>query len=347
MNREKDYLLENLSMLIASGMDVLTALESIKQDVKSKKVIKIIDQISNSIRSGSTFWLALQQAKLFPDYVISFIKIGEETGKLPDNLKIVIEQQQKERDFRSKIQSATMYPLFVFSLTLIIGLGIAWFILPRLAQVFSTLKLKLPVITQILISVGLFLGKYGFIAVPLIIIFISLTVYIIFIYKKTRFIGENILFRVPVISSLIKEIEISRFGFLLGTLLSSGIPAIDALDSLTSATTSSIYKKLYLHLRTQISQGNSFQKSLSSYKDIKSLMPSTIRQMLSSAEQSGHLQETLLKISQNYSAKIDTTTKNLSVMLEPILLIIIWLGVLGVALAVILPIYSLIGGLNK
>lgn len=134
---------------------------------------------------------------------------------------------------------------------------------------------------------------------------------------------------------------------MLGTLLSSGIPVIDAFSSLISATTSSIYIKLYQHMHNRVAQGNSFQKSLSLYKDSRKLIPAPIQQMIIVSEQSGNLPETFLKIGQNSEQKIDNTAKNLSVMLEPVLLIIVWLGVLAVALAVILPIYSLIGGLNK
>lgn len=347
MNSEKDYLLENLSMLIDSGLDMVTSLESIKRDLKSRKMRQVVDQISASISSGSTLWLALQKSKLFPAYIISFIRIGEETGRLPENLKIVIKQQEKQNNLKAKIQSATLYPMFVFSLTLIIGLGVAWFILPRLALVFSSLKLELPFITQVLIAIGLFLGQYGFIVVPLAVTLFLVLFYLVFIYPKTRFIGEMILFTSPIFSGLVKEIELSRFGFLLGTLLASGISVVEAMDSLISATSSTIYKNLYSHLRTQISQGNSLQKSLASYPGIDNLMPATLRQMISSAEQSGHLSETLLKINENLEVKMENTTKNLSVMLEPVLLIIVWIGVVGVAVAVILPIYSLIGGLNK
>jgi type II secretory pathway component PulF len=93
-------------------------------------------------------------------------------------------------------------------------------------------------------------------------------------------------------------------------------------------------------------EGNSFQKSFVAYKKIKNLIPTSVQQMVASGEQSGHLSDTLFQVGQIYEAKIETTTKNLSVILEPVLLVIVWLGVAAVAFAIILPIYSLIGGLQ-
>ena len=130
---------------------------------------------------------------------------------------------------------------------------------------------------------------------------------------------------------------------LLGTLLEAGLPITQALDSLAQATEIAQYKKLYLHLRGAVADGNSFQKSFMLFKNINRLIPAPMQQLIVAGEQSGGLPTTLLKIGQLFEAKADLTTKNLTVILEPILLLIVWLGVVAVALAVILPIYSLIG----
>lgn len=148
----------------------------------------------------------------------------------------------------------------------------------------------------------------------------------------------------PGIKQLVKEIELTRFGYLLGILLSAGLSITNALDSLISATEIAQYKKFYLHLRNSIEDGNSFQKSFASFKDINRLIPISIQQLVITGEQSATLSATLLKIGQTFETKTDITTKNLSIILEPVLLVIVWLGVVTVAFAVILPIYSLIGG---
>jgi type II secretory pathway component PulF len=178
--------------------------------------------------------------------------------------------------------------------------------------------------------------------------------FFIFSFSKTKFIGQFILFSTPGIKGLIKEVEVARFGYLLGTLLGAGLPITHALDSLASATEISRYKKFYLYLHDSVGDGNSIQKSFVSFstrggstfggKHVNRLIPAPIQQLIVAGEQSGTLPESLLKIGQTFETKADTTTKNLTIILEPILLVIVWLGVVTVALAVILPIYSLIGG---
>lgn len=342
--KERDYFVENLSMLISGGMSILNALDSISQEVRSSRMKNIIALIKIDIESGSPLWRALAKSSLFPEHAVSLIRLGEESGKLIENLKVVAIEQDKDRAFRSKLHSAMMYPAFVLSLTVIIGVGIAWFILPKLALVFSQLKIKLPLITKILIGTGIFLSKNGQYFVPAAIIVVAVLFFFIFSFSKTKFIGQFILFSSPGLKGLIKQIEIARFGYLLGTLLDAGLPITHALESLSGVTEIIQYKKLYISLRNSIEDGNSIQKSLSAFKHANRLIPVPIQKLIVAGEQSGTLSLTMLKIGQIFETKADSTTKNLTVILEPILLVIVWLGVVAVALAVILPIYSLIGG---
>ncbi len=347
MGKEKDYFIENLGMLLSSGMGIISALNSVKEEIKSRSLIKQIDAIIEDIENGSPIWRALDKAQMVSPHVVSLIKIGEEAGRLSKNLEVVVIEQQKERLLKSKIRSAMMYPILVLTMTLVIGTGIAWFILPRLATVFAQLKLKLPFITKALIGFGTFLGQYGYIAVPVFLICLTLSIYFIFFFRRTKFIGEEIIFRTPGINQLLKEVEISRFGYMLGTLLDAGLTINTSLTSLAGVTSLGAYKKLYLFLRESIEDGNSFQKSFSAYPKASKLMSGPVQHMIVAGEESGNLSKTLLKIGEIYENKTETTSKNLTVLLEPILLFIVWIGVVGVALAIVLPIYSLIGGLNQ
>lgn len=346
LGKERDYFVENLSMLVSSGMSLISALDTIAQELRSLRMKKVIAGIKLDIEDGSPLWRTLANSDLFPEHAISLIRLGEESGKLTENLKVIAIEQEKNRMFKSKLRSAMMYPVFVLSLTVIIGIGIAWFILPKLALVFGQLKIKLPLITKILIGAGTFLGNYGGYVVPAAIIVMAVLFFFIFSFSKTKFIGQFILFSSPGIKGLIKEVEIARFGYLLGTLLEAGLPINKALDSLANTTEISRYRKLYAHLRDSVTDGNSIQKSFVTFKHVGCLIPAPIQQLIVAGEQSGALPGSLLKIGQTYETKSDIVTKNLTTILEPILLVIVWLGVVAVALAVILPIYNLIGGFN-
>ncbi|MEK7188010.1 MAG: type II secretion system F family protein [Patescibacteria group bacterium] len=346
IGEERDFFLENLSSLLASGIPILDALTAVDKEIRSYRLKKIAQKLTVEIEAGQSLSAGLENTGLFSPHVASLIRAGERSGRLVENLKVIAVEQKKERVLRSKLRSAAMYPVFVLSLTLIIGAGIAWFILPKLAMVFSQMKIQLPFITDMLIRFGLFLGEYGIYAVPGFIIFIGAFLYFTFSFSKTRVIGEYIIFCIPGVRKLSRETEIARMGYLLGSLISAGLPPTDALDSLSQATPFYRYRKFYRFLHDGVSDGNSFRKNFALYKKSGKLLPATVQQLISAGEQSGTLSATLIRIGEDYEAKADTTAKDLAIILEPILLVIVWLGVIGVALAVVLPIYSLIGGLQ-
>lgn len=344
-SKEKEFFIENLSMLVSSGMGISSSLESIDKEINSRNIKEKISYIKEEIENGSPFWRVLDEVKMFPARVVALVRIGEKSGRLADNLRLIAEQEQKDRVFRSKIKSAVIYPVIVFFLSVIIGLGTAWFVLPNLFSIFSRLDVEIPVITKILIGVANFFSTYGYIAVPSFLVFLIVTFYFIFVFSKTKFIGQAILFRMPVIKNLIKESEIARFGYLLGTLIETGLPIVEAIDSVYEAETFYTYKKFLFHLKNSVEKGNSFKKSFNSYPKLESIIPTSTQQVIFAGEQSGKLSETLLKVGNIFEEKTENTTKNLTVLLEPILLVVVWVGVLVVALAVIMPIYGLIGGL--
>lgn len=344
---EKEYFIENLAMLLASGMDIIESLEAIKAEVKSTKLLNIINQLVEDISAGFSLSVALTKVEILPPHIIALIKIGEESGRLHESLKVVVTQQSKERSFKSKIRAAMMYPVFVMAVAMVVGIGIAWFILPRLSTVFSQLNLKLPLVTRLLMSFGAFLSKYGAVVVPSFIVGLILVVFFLFIYSKTKFIGQWLLFLIPGIKNLIREAELARFGYIMGTLLQSGLPVLEALSSLQDSGTLRSYGKIYQYLHAQIEEGKSFEESFKANKKIRVYIPTPIQSLISAGERSGSLARIFLNISETFEAKTELTTKNLSVILEPLLLVIVWLGVVAVALAVILPIYSLVGGLSN
>jgi len=343
---DKDYIIENLTLLADSGMGIWSALDSISEGTNSKRVKRVVENIKTDIEAGCPLWQALSSASLFPEKAISLIKIGEKSGRLTANLKVVSEQQQKERSFNSKIRGALMYPVFVFVVAVVVGIGIAWFILPKLAAVFSQLKVKLPFITKIFIDLGSFLGQYGTVVVPLFLAVFFILIFFIFFFKHTKGIGQFIIFNAPIFNKIIQQMELARCGYLLGSLLEAGMPIVESIKSIKETASFYNYRKFYKFLERSVEEGNSFQKSFSSYKRINKLFPSPIQQMIVAAEKSGHLSGALRKIGEVFEERLENTTKNLAVILEPVLLVIVWLGVMVVALAVILPIYGLIGGLK-
>lgn len=345
--KEKEYFIENLVMLSNAGMDILSILDNLLQEIKSPSFQKKVQHIRNDINEGLSVAESFERAKFFKPYVISLLRIGERSGKLFQNLNVVANEQRKERAFRSKVRSALMYPLFILGVAAVVGVGVAWFVLPNLAQVFSRMDIALPAITKAVIWLGFFLGSYGTIVIPLVIISLGIIAYMLFVHGSSKWLGQSILFSVPGIRDIIQNIELARIGYIVGTLLNAGIPLTDTLLSLEQTTDFAPYRRLYMHLKESIEKGLSFHAGFTSFKQSSRLIPSPIQQMISAGEQSGRLSEAFLHLGVVFEEKTDTATKDIAVLLEPLLLVVVWIGVVGIALAVIMPIYNLIGGFNK
>jgi type IV pilus assembly protein PilC len=344
--KEREFFTSNLALLLRAAVPVGDALQSLKDASKSKPLQKAITLMQRDIDEGMSLGKALARSHVVSAQTLALVSLGEQSGNLAENLAVAAKQEEKQRSFQSKVRSALIYPTFVISLTLLVGIGVAWFLLPRLAATFAQLDIQLPFISQVFINFGIFLQNNGLWAIPLFIGGSALVGYILFGMRATRGAGQWILFHIPGVSGLLHEIEIARFGYLLGTLLQAGLTITEALTLLRNATTVAPYRKLYDYLRAKFENGYSFRTSFAEYRHAHKLLPPAVQQMVIAGERSGALPETLQNIGTIYEGKADVSTQNLESVLEPILLVIVWLGVMGVAVAVILPIYSLVGGLG-
>lgn len=344
--KHRESFTNNLGMLLNAGVPVGEALQSLQQTTQSKQFKQALVRMQQDIDGGIPLWQALQTSGIVSSQTLALVRLGEASGRLVENLRVAAKQEEKQRIFKAKVRSALLYPTFVLGLTVIVGMGVAWFLLPRLAATFSQLNVDLPAISAVLINFGLFLKDNGIWAIPISLAVIGIIGYLLFVAPATRHIGQRLLFHMPGVGRLMREVEIAKCGYLLGTLLHAGLGITQSLESLQAATTSPYYKKLYAHLTAAFDEGYNFKAGLQHFKGVDALIPPAVQQMIFAGERSGALADTLLNIGQVYEEKADVTTNNLEVILEPILLVVVWLGVMAVAVAVIMPIYSLIGGLQ-
>ncbi|MEI6627731.1 MAG: type II secretion system F family protein, partial [bacterium] len=337
---EQDYFIENLSLLVASGMGISTALSSVNLSIKGRRLKKIITAIENMVNDGMPLWKAFEATNFLSERVVSLIRSGEESGKLPEHLNLVTIQQHKEKIFISRLRSALIYPGVVLFLSFSIALVSSWAILPKIVSIFESASGVLPISTRILLLVGYFFSHYGIIVVPLTIVLLILTVFFVFFYKKTKFIGDAILFSIPGIKNLIQGLELARFGYIFGVLLQAGFQANEALESVKKGSSYSRYRKFYTHLQDCIMQGETFKIAFSSYHKTNSYMPAPIQQLFIASEKSGRLPETALKVGVIFEEKTEAMSRDLATVLEPIILIFVGLVVGFIALAILGPIYD-------
>lgn len=338
---EQDYFIENLSLLVSSGMGISNALSAINLSIKGRRLKKTAKIIESMVNDGIPLWRAFEITKFLPERVISIIKSGEESGKLPEHLNLVTIQQHKEKIFNSRLRSALLYPGIILILASIIAIVSAWFILPKLSSMFQIDPSKMPLSTKILLGIGSFLKIYGSFLVPVILICFIIIVYFVFFFKKTKFIGDYILFLIPGIKNLMQGVELARFGYIAGVLLQAGFQITDVLNSVKKGTSYKNYRKLYDHLEESVINGDSFKTALNSYEKIEKLIPIPIQQLIMSSEKSGRLSETLIRIGVIFEEKTEAMSRDLATVIEPVVLIIVGLIVGFVVLAIVGPIYGL------
>lgn len=338
----RQYFFENLVLMMSSGIDIIEILDGLRLEVRSKNVQQMITEIKQEIQSGYPLWMVLDEHKVLPQSLLTIVRIGEESGSLVRNLQVVVKQQEKDKEFRAKLQSASLYPALIVILMTVVGIGVIFFVLPSLAGVYGSFETDLPWSTRALIAIGNFFKGDGIVLLPIFVLALLIVNFILFLFPKTKVLGQKLSFRLPVIKRMIQELELSRMGFLLGTLLENGFPVVDAIMLLHDSSSFYAYRKFYSFLGAAIESGQSFAQSFASYKDIPRLLPLQARQVIISAEKSGSLAVAFQKVGDIFEKRSEYTTKNFSILIEPILLLLVWVGVAFLALAVILPIYGLI-----
>lgn len=344
--KDREYLTSNLALLLKAAVPIGDTLQSLSETTSSAAMKKKLVIMQKLVDEGESMAGALKRSKLVSRQTLTLVELGEESGNLAANLAMAAEQEQKQRVFRSKLRTAMMYPTFVLGMTLVVGLGIAWFLLPRLAETFSQLHADLPPISKAMIAAGLFLRDNGIWAIPTFFGGLFLIIVIFSSVPFLRRIAARSVLHLPGVGRLAKELEVARFGFMMGTLLEAGLSVPKALYLLENASSSPRYQKLFHHLAQSIEKGVSFRQAFSEDKKNRKLIPPSVQQVVIAGENSGSLSETFRLVGQTFDEKVEATTRNFEAIIEPVLLVIVWIGVLLVAVAVIMPIYSLIGGLS-
>jgi type IV pilus assembly protein PilC len=341
LQNQSQFFIQNLAILVNAGMSLTSALDSVLEEIHSYRMRSAVKEIIDGVTEGQPFSKALENASIISPYILSLVEIGERSGRLSENLLIAASQNEKEAAFRTRVRSALAYSSFVFLIAIVVGVGTAWYILPKIAVFFTAFNVPLPLLTRVIIGMGTFLQRFGFIFIPLFALIILGLFYFLFSFPKTRFIGHTILFHLPLFKDLIKGTEIARFGFVTGSMLQAGMPITDVFETLPSTTTFGNYRELYVFIGTHLEEGLSFQKLFPLYSKLHSVVPVAVRQMIVAAEQSGTLASTFLKIGSLYDSKVEATSRNIPAFLEPALLLVIGALVALLSLGILMPIYQI------
>lgn len=335
---EKSTFYQKLGTMLQAGVPLLRALDIISQ-IPNPKVRGIVLSVRGEVSRGRVLSdSAAQHPNMFNPIDISMIKAGEATGNLDKILFRLAEAKEKESNLRKKLQSAMVYPIMV--VLVIVGVIVIMIrsVIPVIADLYKEAKADLPYTTKVMIAVSNFIqNNYAWIAIVLTIFII---LFIIFAKKTTlgALLWGLIKLRTPIFGSIHQNIALTDISSCLALLISSGVPIVKAVKMTSRVADSRIYRRSFDTVADQLEKGVPISASLETFP---TLYPSILVNMVSAGEESGTTDQMLVSLAHYYENEADTKIKSLSSALEPIIIVLLGIGVAFVVLAVMSPIYNL------
>jgi len=325
------------STLISAGLPLEASLSALSEQTEDARLGQVLAQVKERVSEGSSLANALSEHKnIFSDLYINIVKAGEASGSLDIVLLRLADFLESQAALTSRVKGALIYPLFMF----FIGGGVLFFtmtfVIPRIAKIFEESQSSLPLMTVILIKISDFFNNY----ILLILLFVIIIFFAAIRFNRTergKMFFDRLILKVPVFGKLISMVIISRFTRTLGTLLSSGIPLLDALEIGEAVMGNKVYGKTLEEVRDNVREGASLAQPL---KD-SGVFPPLVTRMIAVGEQTGEMEAMLSKVADIYDQQVETMVSTLTSLLEPVMIVIIGAVMAFIVFAVLLPIFNL------
>lgn len=337
--KEKMFFTRNLRVMISAGVPLPRALRILAEQSKSKKFKKALIDISEEIIKGTSFSQVLSRyPAIFSELFQNMLKVGEEAGTMEEVLNVLTSQMEREYELKSKIKGAMIYPAVVICAMLGIGFLMLVMVVPKLAETFQELKIELPPSTKLVIFLGTFLAEKWYLGILIIIVFLIL----FRMFLKTKIgkkIIDNLILKVPIISTIIRKTNSAYTTRTLSSLITAGVPIVRSLEIVSGALTNVYFKTALSEAAEKVRKGAKLGEA---FKPYQHLYPHLVLQMIEIGEETGETSTILAKLADFYEEEVTTATKNLSAIIEPVLMLLIG-GVVGFfAISMVQPMYSML-----
>lgn len=336
-NADKLSLLSNLSTMLTAGIPILETVESLGEDAKGN-LKKVLDALQEGLIQGKHVAEVLDQFPyVFDKVTVNIIKASEEAGTLDVTLKDLNDQIKKDMEFGDRIKSALTYPMFISVIFFAVLLMILIVVVPKISTVFSRLNATLPLPTKILIFASNIVVGYP---IPFLVISAAVGAGIVFFYKSQRTAILHVLFGLPIVNMLIQQIDLTRFTRSMYLLLKSGIIITTALELSEKVVLKKDVAESIHFAGEMVLAGRRLSEA---FKERKKIFPSVIIKIIEAGEKTGTLETSMQDISEHLDYEVSKTLKTLTTTLEPVMLVLVGVMVGGMMLAIMAPIYNLIG----
>jgi type IV pilus assembly protein PilC len=335
--KDKMMFARHLGVMLSSGLSVPRALNVISNQTKSKKFKNILAKLEEDVKTGNTLADSLARSGVFDDLSVNMIRVGELGGSLEEVLDLLADQLEKEHNLISKVRGAMYYPTVIFVVMIGIGIAMMTFVVPQLTAVFSDTQATLPASTKMIIDSSNFMAAHKL----LVLFFIIFIVLFIIIFFKTRMGKRAAAFlslKTPVIKNIVVKVNTARFARIYASLLRSGVPVTESLKIISETLTNHYYQEAFKRVGLEVQKGKPLHEELAVYPK---LFPILIVQMVEVGEETGKTVDVLSDLARFYEEEIDQLTKNLSSIIEPVLMVVIGAAVGFFAISMIMPMYSI------
>ena len=326
-----------LATMIEAGLVLSEALDILQEEQENKKFKQVLNEISKDIKGGLDFASTLEKyPEVFPPIYAQLVKAGQSSGKLDTILLQLATNLEKEREFRGKLRGAMIYPIVVVTMMIAVMLIMVFFVMPKLLSLYKDSNIELPLPTKIMIGFADFMIGYWWLLV--LILAISVLVFRKFISTPNgKLTIDRLILRIPVISKITTLVILTGFTRTFGLLVSSGLSILDSIKILSAITGNRVYQD-GLELAYQgVERGLSFSSQLLRLPTF----PRIVGQMIKTGEETGKLDNIMFKLANYFETESDNSLKNVTTLIEPIVLVVLGIGVGFLVISIILPIYQL------
>lgn len=333
---EKLGLISTMATMLTAGIPILETVDSLQDDAKGNTV-KILKAIHEDLMQGKPLYASFARfPNVFNKVTVNIVKASEEAGKLDVVLKDIRDQIRKDMEFIDKVKSALTYPIVIFFVFMIVMLVILIVVIPKIATVFTSLRVNLPLPTKILIFLSnLIIGN----PIAVILVVIAIIIGIITLFRLQKKLILNFIFSLPLVSVLIKQIDLTRFSRSMYLLLTSGITITSALELSEDIVLRHDISKAIVYAKETIMSGKKLSEA---FKQRKTIFPGIIIKIIEAGEKTGTLEKSMFDIAEYMDYQVTNTLKTVTSLLEPLMLVIVGFLVGGMMMSIIAPIYGLI-----
>ncbi len=340
---DKITFIKNLSVMIKAGLPVSRCLKILTAQTTNPRFAKTVSEIARMVDSGTSLADALiKYPSVFSPIFVSMVRVGEVSGNLDQSLGYLADQMQRDYDLVAKARGALTYPIIVLVALGLVGFLMFTFVLPKLTSTFKDLNVPLPLMTRIVMGVVDVFAHYGIGILVLVIIAV-----IGFIYWRRTDSGKQILHKVilytPIFSNIVIKINLARFVRVFASLIKSGMSIVEALEVSSHVVGNVYYQKAINEAANKVRVGSPVTAV---FKKEPRLFSNLVVQMMEVGEESGTTDVVLAEVADFYEAEVDQTMKNLSTILEPVIMMVIGIVVGFLAVALISPIYNITQSVN-